>query len=128
MTTEEKYENAMDELQRQTERLEALHKEHEDAKEKIDRVRIAQRAIMLYRSKEVTPKKAAWGRGDKFPLTYGCYGLLDWVNTGDLEAIMERTLRVYVARILIMENKGDQLPPELKAELEFLKKHGHLQS
>ncbi len=60
-----------------------------------ERLLVAQRAIKLYR-KTLKPKNIAHGRTRTFVLTYGCFGLLDWVRTGDYRTIMVPDLERYV--------------------------------
>lgn len=62
-----------------------------------ERIEIARKAIMYIRKRKGTE---AWVQSQKFPLTYGCYGLLDYIEHGKPEKILELELQRTVELII----------------------------
>jgi len=62
-----------------------------------DRIEIAKKAIMFIRKKKGTK---SWFNSKEYPLTYGCFGLLEYVKHGKPKMILDMTLQNTVEAII----------------------------
>ena len=73
----------------------------------LKRIKIAQSAVMDIRSKIKTPRSInEMVEMEKYAITYGAYGLLDYVKTGKVNRIMAPTIRDAVKKMIIKETEG----------------------
>lgn len=61
-----------------------------------ERIKIARRAILELRKEGVDTPKTNFPMGT---IAYGCVGILDYIESGDIEKILERNLRLRIQRI-----------------------------
>ena len=75
-----------------------------------DRIKIAREAVMSIRHDKrywSTPKIALSRKfNNKWPITYGFYGLLDYIELGDPKKIMDSTIRNAVEKIIALRNSS----------------------
>ena len=93
--------------------------EHFETKQNhLKRIEISKKAIMELRTqkKPVLSRRSSgessrpdnlWGL-EEHPLTYGAYGLLEYIKTGDVEKIMDRTIRRAVIEIIEKEEEENK--------------------
>ena len=66
------------------------------------RIHIATDAIGAIRRDERNWPKPKY----KYPLTYGCYGLLDYIKTGKPEKIIDSIIRNAVEKIIALQSSS----------------------
>jgi len=75
-----------------------------------ERIKIAKDAIMVIRRDKrywPTPKLALSRHfKNKWPITYGCYGLLDYIEFGDPKKIMDPTIRNAIEKTIALQTSS----------------------